>query len=80
MPETKPKVKVRWLIWSLEHDGWWKSARRGYTDQIDEAGRYTYPEAREIVENANYGKYNRPNEAMVPDYVGEKALDVIAVD
>jgi len=72
MSETKPKVKVRWLIWSIEHDGWWMPNHRGYTKLIMSAGRYSYPEAREIIANANYGKFDRPNEAMVPDYVGEK--------
>lgn len=65
------KVKVRWLIWSLEHNGWWKPNNCGYTQSIKEAGRYSYPEAREILQGANYGKFDIPNEAMVPDYVGE---------
>lgn len=66
---VEPKRKVLWLVWSIEHDAWWKPAHNGYTTDIKEAGRYPYPEARGIVEGANYGKYDRPNEALVPDYI-----------
>ncbi len=44
---------TRYLIWSEEHGGWWRAARRGYTTEMREAGVYTAPEAREIVEQGN---------------------------
>ena len=53
-----------WLIWSLEHNGWWMPDRNGYHADIKKAGRYTFEEAREIVTDAN--NYNSVNEAMCP--------------
>ena len=38
---------MRYLIWSWEHDAWWRPARRGYTEDVAEAGRYTEAEAAE---------------------------------
>jgi hypothetical protein len=38
-----------YLIWSYEHNAWWKPNQRGYTKNIAEAGRYTLAEAGEIV-------------------------------
>jgi hypothetical protein len=43
----------RWLIWSEEHGAWWKPGRLGYPRSIREAGRYSFDETSEIVENAN---------------------------
>jgi hypothetical protein len=55
----------KWLIWSLEHGGWWRSGRMGYTGEVKEAGRYSFLEAREICLGAN--RYvERVHEAMVP--------------
>ena len=58
-----------WLIWSNEHLAYWKPARCGYTTLLEEAGRYTFTEAKEIVEDANKHCINEPNEAMLPDSV-----------
>lgn len=56
----------RWLIWSIEHDAWWMPNSRGYTKSRKGAGRYTFEEAIEIVEGANfYVVDGRPNEAMI---------------
>lgn len=38
-----------YLIWSFEHNAWWAPARQGYTEIIEQAGRYTAAEAGEIV-------------------------------
>ncbi len=61
-----------WLIWSIEHDGWWGPDARGYTINRSEAGRYGYSEASEIVRRANgnfaIGDYQKPNECMIPDF------------
>lgn len=54
-----------YLIWSIEHDAWWKPASRGYTKKRSEAGQYTYEEAKKIVKNANIGLKDIPNEAMI---------------
>ena len=57
-----------YLIWSFEHDGWWKPEWKGYTEKLSQAGVYSYAEALKICLNANkYQKENKfPNEAMVP--------------
>lgn len=55
-----------YLIWSIEHEGWWKPRSMGYTELRSEAGMYTYEEAYRIVESANIGEHDIPNEAMVP--------------
>ena len=52
-------------IWSNEHSGWWKSNKLGYTQNRKEAGIYSEAEARDIVESANIGLKDIPNEAMV---------------
>jgi len=57
-----------WLVWSNEHNAYWKPARRGYTKDKDAAGRYSTAAATEICDNANqFIPENRiPNEIMVP--------------
>ena len=63
------------LIWSNEHDGWWRPNKCGYTSFRELAGEYDLEEAIEICINANkhidYSKQEvsekviRPNEAIV---------------
>lgn len=38
-----------YVIWSFEHKAWWKPARRGYTENLGQAGRYDEAEAGLIV-------------------------------
>jgi hypothetical protein len=38
-----------YLIWSDEHEAWWRPDHRGYTTDVNEAGAYTFYEAAEIV-------------------------------
>ena len=38
-----------YLIWSHEHNAWWKSNQLGYTSDLRLAGHYDYDEAAEIV-------------------------------
>lgn len=47
-PESDP-----WVIWSFEHEGWWRPGGWGYTPQLAEAGHYTEGEARAIEADAN---------------------------
>ncbi len=56
-----------WLIWSIEHNAWWKPGHRGYTPNRAEAGVYPEAEAIAIVENANRHRdpNQPPNEAMI---------------
>ena len=45
MPEgTSPAPEI-WLIYSREHNAWWRPKAAGYTSHIENAGRYTYDEA-----------------------------------
>ena len=60
-----------WLIWSIEHNGWWCPMSRGYTEQRRNAGIYSFEEACKIVKDANIGENNVPNEAMI-QYIKEK--------
>jgi hypothetical protein len=62
-----------WLIWSNEHDAWWKPDSRGYTKLARDAGRYCFDDALEICIGScddNDWTENRssqtPNEVMVP--------------
>lgn len=41
------------MIWSFEHDAWWRPGRMGYTPVFAEAGHYDAAEAQHIVLNAN---------------------------
>lgn len=59
-------------IWSNEHKGWWKPNKNGYTQNRREAGIYPEAEAREIVESANIGLKDVPNEAMVEVFADEQ--------
>ena len=36
------------VIWSWEHQAWWGPSHSGYTEQLAQAGRYTFDEAADI--------------------------------
>lgn len=55
-----------YLIWSIEHNAWWKSSSRGYTRDIGMAGFYQPEEAEKICRDANRSMSTPPMEAMVP--------------
>jgi len=56
-----------WLIVSFEHNAFWKPGY-GYTKSLDEAGRYTFNEAKQICEQANMAQpADDPHEVMVCD-------------
>lgn len=52
-----------YVVWSMEHQGWWPRSRRGYVETLDQAGRFSETEAAEIVAHANIVKCH---EAMIP--------------
>ena len=69
---------TRWFkIWSNEHRAWWKPGRHGYTTNRKEAGAYPFNEACEILESANIGLHDVPNEAMVEIVADEPAAKSI---
>jgi hypothetical protein len=47
-PDPQP-----WVVWSFEHNAWWRPHRWGYTADVHEAGRYTEFEAKVIELHAN---------------------------
>jgi len=44
---------MKFVIWSIEHEAWWRPGSMGYARTLDEAGRYTHVEAHEILQRAN---------------------------
>jgi hypothetical protein len=44
-----------YMIWSNQHHQWWRPNERGYTDVIEEAGRYDLERAVGIVARATLG-------------------------
>ena len=65
--QTKPEASFKWLIWNFERMAWWTGNRVGYTMNRDEAGRFSFEDALEIVQDANINMKDEPEEAMVPD-------------
>jgi hypothetical protein len=60
---------MRYLIWSFEHEAWWKENGNGYTLNRSDAGEYDADEAEKIVIDANYTFLRGgeiPNEALIP--------------
>ncbi len=45
-------MTANFLIWSNQHGMWWRANERGYTQYIEEAGRYTAERAAAIVDRA----------------------------
>ncbi len=58
-------INTKWLIWSIEHGAWWRAGERGYTLHREEAGEYSFEDAVRIVQGANIGERDVPNEAMI---------------
>jgi len=52
-----------YLVWSIEHDAWWRPAHQGYTRDVRVAGRYSADDAYDIVKNANVVSFE---ECMIP--------------
>jgi hypothetical protein len=42
-----------WLIWSTEHQGFWRHGGSGYTPDANKAAHYSWEEAKKICDNAN---------------------------
>jgi hypothetical protein len=40
---------MKYLIWSNQHRLWWRHDEKGYTQYIEEAGRYSYDDAKRII-------------------------------
>lgn len=54
------RAAIFFLLWSNKHQMWWRHDARGYTHDIDEAGRYTQDEAVEhVVQSAFHGQLDK---------------------
>lgn len=60
---------MKFLIWSNEHKSWWCADRNGYTQKIENAGRYPLGEALEICKEALicYDEKFGPDETLMPE-------------
>jgi hypothetical protein len=54
---------MTFVIWSIEHDAWWRPAEIGYTRVLGEAGLYEQEDAARIVRQANIVHFH---ECMIP--------------
>lgn len=70
-----------WLVWSHKHNAWWLASRYGYTPYLDEAGRFTDEESREIAAKASLGRLGNglPYSVRVPEDA-EDLMDAIAAE
>lgn len=71
---TSATATDKWIIWSNEHRAYWRPDSCGYTRRIDDAGRYSYEEARSICFPPHFrGGSNQwpPPEMMFPEPIGE---------
>jgi hypothetical protein len=64
-----------YVIWSFEHEAWWAPDRCGYTEFLDQAGRYGDAEAHQIVRDANVVR----REEMLFTVETAKVMQVLAV-
>jgi hypothetical protein len=65
----------RYVIWSFEHQAWWAPDRRGYTEMLDQAGRYDDAEAQQIVRHANVVR----QEELLMTVESAQVMQVLAV-
>lgn len=63
-PIVNRSLANTFVIWSIEHDAWWRAGWLGYTLELCEAGLYTREEADAVLARANAGP--RINECAIP--------------
>ena len=59
-------MEIKFYIWSIEHNAWWKKNSWGYTTKIDEAETYSMAEAKFTCSCRN-GILNSPTVEMVAE-------------
>lgn len=70
-----------YLVWSNQHAMWWRPNQSGYTQVIEEAGRYPFAEAKEIVRKATVDgrlKHTRTNPVTHRQYISFDEVMVLA--
>ena len=55
-----------YLIWSNEHNAWWGPDRCGYRQSIEQAGRYSLPEALRCCDLRSKVTGHLPSEVVQP--------------
>jgi hypothetical protein len=65
-----------YLVWSDEHQGWWKAAERGYTPFLAQAGHYSRERAIQICTDALPGRLR--NNGRWPE-IPVRLTDALAV-
>ena len=65
-----------YLIWSNEHQLWWRPNNRGYRSDLNQAGRYARSEALEICATARGGWGD--GVGKVPDEIPVREGDALA--
>jgi hypothetical protein len=54
-----------YLIWSIEHNAWWRGNWEGYTTKLGEAGIYSEADSQKVLTRANYPP-PRVHECRIP--------------
>jgi hypothetical protein len=67
-------TQPRYLIWSNEHQAWWRANSDGYTIDVDQAGRYPRDRAIEIASGARDGWFH----GVAPSEIAIAESDVLA--
>ena len=66
---------MKYLIWSNEHNAWWRADSQGYTTSVISAGRYDIHDAIKICNGANYtwdNNSNIPHELPIAEEIALK--------
>lgn len=63
-----------YLIWSNEHNAWWRPDGKGYTRVIENAGRYSREDAMKISRGLNFEGWNY---SRIPDELPILEADAI---
>lgn len=66
-------AKRRYLIWSNEHNAWWKPNRQGYTPELAGAGEYEEREAVSVI-CTDWMWSNHPYETLYPAGIAKRIL------
>ncbi len=70
-----------WLVWSNQRGMWWRADHTGYTQYVEEAGRYTHAEAAKIVAQATCDgqlQRHRTDPYTGVEYIGLDEFAVLA--